>query len=64
MNSLSTDAIVITAANDIPTIQRMLHQGAVDYIMKPFKFERVQEALGKLPNDEEKIRQGIDVIAG
>jgi two-component system, CitB family, response regulator DctR len=23
----------------------MLHQGAVDYIMKPFKFERVREAL-------------------
>lgn len=42
---LHTDAIVITAANDTPTIQRMLHQGAVDYIMKPFKFERVQEAL-------------------
>ncbi|MDQ0871628.1 two-component system response regulator DctR [Paenibacillus sp. V4I3] len=42
---LNTDAIVITAANDIPTIQRMLHHGAVDYIMKPFKFERVQEAL-------------------
>ncbi|TXK83583.1 response regulator [Paenibacillus sp. N3.4] len=42
---LGVDAIVITAANDIPTIQRMLHQGAVDYIVKPFKFERVQEAL-------------------
>ncbi|MCY9695948.1 response regulator [Paenibacillus alginolyticus] len=42
---LHTDAIVITAANDIPTIQRMLHHGAVDYIMKPFKFERVREAL-------------------
>ena len=42
---LGTDAIVITAANDIPTIKRMLQQGAVDYIMKPFKFERVQEAL-------------------
>lgn len=43
---LDVDAIVITAANDTPTIQRMLHQGAVDYIVKPFKFERVQEALG------------------
>ncbi|MGO4269688.1 response regulator [Paenibacillus sp. TAF58] len=42
---LNTDAIVITAANDIPTIQRMLHHGAIDYIMKPFKFERVREAL-------------------
>ncbi|MBD0383341.1 response regulator [Paenibacillus sedimenti] len=42
---LATDAIVITAASDIPTVQRMLHQGAVDYIVKPFKFERVKEAL-------------------
>ncbi|MFD0694379.1 response regulator [Paenibacillus sp. GCM10027628] len=42
---LGTDAIVITAASDIPTVQRMLHHGAVDYIVKPFKFERVKEAL-------------------
>lgn len=42
---LGADAIVITAASDIPTVQRMLHQGAVDYIVKPFKFERVKEAL-------------------
>ncbi|MEK8129102.1 response regulator [Paenibacillus filicis] len=42
---LPVDAIVITAANDIPTIQWMLHQGALDYIVKPFKFERVRDAL-------------------
>lgn len=42
---LEVDAIAITAANDISTIQRMLHHGAVDYIMKPFQFERVRQAL-------------------
>lgn len=42
---LKVDAIAITAANDIPTIQRMLHHGAVDYIMKPFQFDRVKQAL-------------------
>ncbi|UUZ80970.1 response regulator [Paenibacillus sp. P26] len=42
---LPVDVIVISAANDMQTIQRMLQNGAVDYIMKPFKFERVQQAL-------------------
>lgn len=42
---LSVDVIVISAANDQRTIQRMLQNGAVDYIIKPFKFERVKQAL-------------------
>lgn len=42
---LPVDVMVISAANDQRTIQRMLQYGAVDYIMKPFKFERVRQAL-------------------
>jgi two-component system response regulator DctR len=42
---IDVDVIVISAANDLRTIQRMLQNGAVDYIMKPFKFERVKKAL-------------------
>ncbi|GAA4837928.1 two-component system response regulator DctR [Paenibacillus vulneris] len=42
---LAVDVMVISAANDQKTIQRMLQYGAVDYIMKPFKFERVRQAL-------------------
>ncbi|WP_028552210.1 response regulator [Paenibacillus sp. UNC451MF] len=42
---LPVDVMVISAANDQKTIQRMLQYGAVDYIMKPFKFERVRQAL-------------------
>lgn len=39
------DVIVITAAKDTPTIQKMLRNGAIDYIIKPFKFERVKQSL-------------------
>ncbi|NBI27780.1 response regulator [Chengkuizengella marina] len=39
------DIIVITAANDKKTIRTMLQNGAIDYIIKPFKFDRIQQAL-------------------
>ncbi|MDN9009014.1 response regulator [Brevibacillus laterosporus] len=39
------EIIVITAAKDMETIQTMMRHGAFDYIMKPFKFERIKQAL-------------------
>src|SRR6476646_4430598 len=33
---LPVDVIAVTAANDMPTVQRILHLGVYDYIMKPF----------------------------
>ncbi|GGJ73264.1 two-component system response regulator DctR [Anoxybacillus voinovskiensis] len=42
---LPVDVIAITAANDIETVRRMLQNGAFDYIMKPFKFERLKQSL-------------------
>ncbi|SES67613.1 two-component system, CitB family, response regulator DctR [Salinibacillus kushneri] len=42
---VQADIIVITAANDKETLRTMLHNGVVDYIIKPFKFERLQKAL-------------------
>jgi two-component system response regulator DctR len=39
------DVIAITAASDIGTVRRVLQNGAFDYIMKPFKFERLKQAL-------------------
>lgn len=43
--NLSVDVITVTAANDMQTIQKILHLGVYDYIMKPFTFERVQQTL-------------------
>ncbi|KIL39863.1 chemotaxis protein CheY [Gordoniibacillus kamchatkensis] len=42
---VNVDVIAITAANDTQTIRKVLQLGAVDYIMKPFKYDRVKRAL-------------------
>ncbi|MDN6067041.1 MAG: response regulator, partial [Staphylococcus equorum] len=39
------DAILITAATDIEEIQTAFRYGAVDYLIKPFDFERFQQSL-------------------
>jgi CitB family two-component system response regulator MalR len=41
----SIDIIMITAARDSVSIQNSLRQGVVDYLVKPFRFERLYAAL-------------------
>ena len=41
----SVDVIMITAARSTNDIQAVLRQGVVDYIIKPFQFDRFQSAL-------------------
>ncbi|MDN7245409.1 response regulator [Planococcus shenhongbingii] len=47
---LEVDVIVVSAAKESETIKMMLQNGAVDYIMKPFKLHRIQQALEKYQN--------------
>ncbi|OEH92106.1 response regulator [Bacillus solimangrovi] len=63
------DVIAVTAANDIETVRRVLQLGAVDYIMKPFKFERMKQALEnyisyqKKLSDKDKLSQNeLDLL--
>ncbi|MBY0595982.1 response regulator [Bacillus bingmayongensis] len=44
---LEIDVIVVSAAKDRETIKLMLQNGAIDYIIKPFKLYRIQQALEK-----------------
>lgn len=44
------DVIVVSAANDMPTIKEVLRNGAVDYLIKPFEFERLSAALADYRN--------------
>lgn len=44
-NNIAADVILITAAADKEKIQSALRFGAVDYLIKPFEFERFQQAL-------------------
>jgi two-component system, CitB family, response regulator MalR len=43
--SKSVDVILVTAARDNATIMQALRFGAIDYIIKPFDFERLSSAL-------------------
>jgi two-component system, CitB family, response regulator DctR len=42
---ISIDIIAITAASDIETVHSVLQNGAVDYIIKPFTFDRIKKSL-------------------
>lgn len=43
--NIPTDVILVTAARDVDTIQNAFRYGAIDYIIKPFKFSRLKSAL-------------------
>ncbi|MDW7673165.1 MAG: response regulator [Bacillota bacterium] len=43
--NMPTDVIMVTAAKDVDTIQKAFRYGAIDYIVKPFRFDRLKEAL-------------------
>ena len=45
---LPTDVVMLTAARDAGRIQGGFRYGVVDYLIKPFRFERFQEALEKV----------------
>ncbi|MBD1382404.1 response regulator [Metabacillus arenae] len=43
--NIGIDVILITAASNVEKIQTALRFGAVDYLIKPFEFERLQQSL-------------------
>lgn len=53
---IPSDVIMITAAQDVSTVQDVLRFGVVDYIIKPFKFERIQTALNNYQSYSEQLR--------
>ena len=44
---ITVHAIMVTAANDRSSLEEALHLGVVDYLVKPFTFDRFQIALEK-----------------
>ncbi|WP_028309264.1 response regulator transcription factor [Desulfitibacter alkalitolerans] len=49
---IPTDVILITAAKDTYTIYQTMRYGAIDYIIKPFDMERLEQSL----RNYEKLR--------
>jgi len=54
---LPTDVIIVTAAHDAETIQNVFRYGAIDYIVKPFKFARLKTALNSFATLHGKFRR-------
>ena len=42
------DAIMVTAANDAPTVDTLLKLGVVDYLVKPFSFQELEARIKAL----------------
>ena len=56
--------IMITAANDIQTVEAALSNGVVDYLVKPFTYDRFSQAIDKVQDyvtllSKEKINQDL-----
>ncbi|MFC4769302.1 response regulator [Effusibacillus consociatus] len=68
---LPVDVILVTANRSPDHIQQILRCGAVDYIFKPFRFERIQTALEQYRYMHKKLRENqqleqadMDLITG
>ncbi|MED4205069.1 response regulator [Neobacillus mesonae] len=59
---LSVDVIAITAANDVDTIHQVLQQGAIDYIMKPFTFERIKKSMETYKEYRTKLAEKESIL--
>lgn len=54
---IDSEVIMITAANDTSTIEETMHLGVLDYLIKPFAFERFNVSL-------EKFKSKMQVLKG
>jgi CitB family two-component system response regulator MalR len=57
----SVDVIVVSAARDNQSIQAALRNGAVDYLIKPFEFDRMQTALVTFKKRLQLIRESANL---
>lgn len=56
-----TDIIMITAASDLETVKYALQHGAIDYIVKPFVFERIQQAFENYLTIQHQFKKNKEV---
>lgn len=56
-NKISVDIIMVTAANDRDSLEEALHLGIVDYLVKPFTFDRFRMALEKFMAQNDALRE-------
>ena len=53
---LDCEVIMVTAANDPATLEETMHLGVIDFLIKPFAYERFQIALEKFLANRKAFR--------
>ena len=56
-NKIQTEVIMVTAANDVTTLEDTMHLGVIDFLIKPFAYERFQIALEKFISNRNAFRE-------
>ena len=54
---VDADVIMVTSANDAKTVNDAVRLGAVDYLVKPFAYERFQQALEVFCRRRESVQR-------
>lgn len=57
-NKIEVDVILMTAASDKDSIHQALRYGAIDYILKPYQFDRFKESLLAYQNQHSFWNEG------
>ena len=60
---VESDVIMITAANDAATVEALTRLGVVDYLVKPFAYERFCRALDAFCRRRSAMRGSLDQSA-
>ena len=55
----AVDVIMVTAANEREALEEALHLGIVDYLIKPFSYERLRDTVLRF-RDKLSLRQGVE----
>jgi len=56
-NKIDSEVIMVTAANDTSTIEETMHLGVMDYLIKPFTYERFNISLEKFAAQKQIMKQ-------
>ena len=59
---IKCEVIMVTAANDPATLEETMHLGVLDFLIKPFAYERFQVALEKFMANAEAFRAANQTI--
>ena len=68
---IPVSVIMVTAANDNRTVEEAIRLGAVDYLVKPFTFDRFKQALERFRSNKQVLdtdstldQRNIDILLG